>query len=314
MTGYGQLDGQWEQAVCTMMQDKVVGLGRLRFTMVLLHVQHTIQSYPDAAIKKLKLLQDKIEQWKTSDACEQLEKCFLLKELHIGCRSEVLPMWTGLVFASSRKKDAIVTRAPPHWASFASFITPKDQGWGELLDSKLVNPGDTILSPGRGKNMDRSALVQSDGTLLEDHSSTTWIDPVAFCLSNNGWKKSATFLIDRNRMAHCARMRGGTEDACESLFELRIEARKRNSLEGDEEHRRLYSRNNLKPGIGARVQVRFDVDRKIRWFTAQLIDFDKTTREWTIKLDICEEATQSQRECDGCCECVHQLQSGTKHW
>ena len=95
IAGYGQDDGRWEHAVCNMMQNKVLGLGRLLFSMVLLHIQKTIQSHPDAAMDKLKLLETKIEQWKSSDetsgdAAQQLEQRYLLKELRIGCRSQQL--------------------------------------------------------------------------------------------------------------------------------------------------------------------------------------------------------------------------------
>jgi len=107
VAGYGQEDGRWEQAVCNMMQDKVLGLGRLLFSMVLLHVQKTIQVHPDAAMDKLKLLETKLEQWQSSGktsggAAQQLEQRFLLKELHVGCRSQQLPMWAGLVSARTR--------------------------------------------------------------------------------------------------------------------------------------------------------------------------------------------------------------------
>ena len=198
--------------------------------------------------------------------------------------------------------------------NFKNFTTPKDQGWGELLDSKLVKPGDTILPPGRGENKDRSAVVQSNGTLLEENTRKSWEDPVAFCVSNNGWKKSMSFLKDRNRFGHCTRVRGGKEDVRPSLCELKIEARKRNSRGGDEGPPSSAAPNNLKPAIGARVQVRFDVDKKIKWFTAQLTDFDKTKCEWTIKLDICEDDSESQSFCDGCGDCVHHLASGTRDW
>jgi len=97
ITGFGQKDGSWEQDVFKMMQDKTLGLGRIMFTVVLLHVQQRIQSSPDTAIEELKLLQDKIEQWQTLDASEQLEQRFLLKQLRIGCRSQEFPTWTGLV-------------------------------------------------------------------------------------------------------------------------------------------------------------------------------------------------------------------------
>jgi len=104
MAGYGQEDGQWEHAVCNMMQDKVLGLGRLLFSMVLLHIQKTIQGHPDAAMDKLKLLETRLEQWQSSDelsgdAAQQLEHRFLLKELRIGCRSQQLPTWAGRVSA-----------------------------------------------------------------------------------------------------------------------------------------------------------------------------------------------------------------------
>jgi len=74
--------------------------------------------------------------------------------------------------------------------------------------------------------------------------------------------------------------------------------------------------NNLEPAIGAHVEVRvqFAVDKKIMWFKAQIIDFDKTTHEWEINLDVCEDVEKRQRKCDGCRECVYQLESGTTDW
>jgi len=194
--------------------------------------------------------------------------------------------------------------------SFDSLTTPKDQGWGQLLESRWVKPGDTIRPPGRGENKDRRALVQDDGTLLEEDASTTWIDPVAFCVSSNDWKESVTFLKDRNRIGHCTRVRGDEEV---KLSELKIKARK--SLEGDKRAPSSAAPENLKPAIGARVQVRFDVDGKgtIKWLEAKLTDFDNSTREWKIKLDVCV-CVPSQTECNGCHECVFQLESSTRDW
>ena len=63
IAGYKHKDGRWEQAVCNLMQDRTLGLGPLLFTMVLLRVQQTMQSSPDALIEKLKLLENKLEQW-----------------------------------------------------------------------------------------------------------------------------------------------------------------------------------------------------------------------------------------------------------
>jgi len=51
ITGFGQKDGSWEQDVFKMMQDKTLGLGRIMFTVVLLHLQQRIQSSPDTAIR-----------------------------------------------------------------------------------------------------------------------------------------------------------------------------------------------------------------------------------------------------------------------
>ena len=103
ITGYEHKDGRWEQAVCNMMQDRTLGLGPLLFTMLLLYVQQTIQGNPDTAIEKLKLLEDKLEQWQTSDAGQQLEQRFLLKEIRIGCRCQQLPTWTGLVSVEAER-------------------------------------------------------------------------------------------------------------------------------------------------------------------------------------------------------------------
>ena len=48
-----------------------------------------------------------------------------------------------------------------------SFKQRKDQGWGALLDERLVEPGDTICPPSRSENKGRSsAIVQSNGTFF----------------------------------------------------------------------------------------------------------------------------------------------------
>ena len=87
--------GSWEQAVTNVMKDQT--LGRLFFDIVLVHVQESFQTSPDTAMEKLKQLKDTIEQWQPSNAGEQLEQHFLLKELLIGCSSQEPQTWTGLV-------------------------------------------------------------------------------------------------------------------------------------------------------------------------------------------------------------------------
>jgi len=122
--------GSWEQAVCKTMKDHT--MGRLFFGIVLKHVQDSYHSSPETAMDKLKVLEDRIKQWQTSNAGEQLEQRFLLKELLIGCRSQQLPTWTGVVSSMDyfHRRDKRQSRTDVYnvnaMGDMKSVIVPKD--------------------------------------------------------------------------------------------------------------------------------------------------------------------------------------------
>jgi hypothetical protein len=191
------------------------------------------------------------------------------------------------------------------------FKQPKDQGWGDLLELGLVKPGDTISLPSRGENKGRHALVQGDGKLLEN-GGDMWIDPVAFCVRNNGWRESYGYLKDRNRFSNCTRICKTTKEE-EKLRNLKDAIRGRQSSQGDKEP----PKTNLKPVKGAWVKVRCDVDqREIRWLDATLRDYNKETGEWDIKLRFCIMARKNRAgQCPGCPEgCLYHLAEDDKGW
>ena len=145
--------------------------------------------------------------------------------------------WSAKVFdamkANHARKHCIGSLAP---SDSGSFKRQKDQGWGELLHSKLVKPGDTICPPRSRGNKGRQAQVQHDGKLLEN-GTESWIDPVAFCVRNNSWKESDSFLKDRNRFSNCIRICANTQEE-ERLHVLKDEARgfDRGRQTDDEDH------------------------------------------------------------------------------
>ena len=207
----------------------------------------------------------------------------------------------------------------------SSFVTPKDQGWGLLLDAGIVQAGDVILPPGKGAQKRRRAIVQSDGELLEG-PSTRWRDPVAFAVEDNEWRESESFLKHRNKFSNCAHLRAGDgDDGGQKLSDLKHAARnrRRSSSGGIEEsfsrtsrHRPGASGKVLHPAIGARVLVRCEIkdddddDETVDWFDAKITGFNKRTGEWDIKLDYCDNAP----DCTGCGECKYQLASDTSTW
>ena len=188
-----------------------------------------------------------------------------------------------------------------------SFVTRKDQGWGRLLDSKRVKAGDTICPPCRGENKERRAVVRSDGKLLEN-GTDVWKDPVAFCVRNNDWRESSSFLRDRSRFLNCIRICKDTRDE-DRLSDLKAGRRSRSS-QGDQGP----PSTNLKPVRGAVVKVRFEEDEEITWLQGKLTDLNKETGEWSIKLDSCDGAQESQGECNGCNECVWELAPDDRSW
>ena len=176
----------------------------------------------------------------------------------------------------------------PHVAG--SFKERKDQGWGELLDERLVEPGDTIFPPSRSENKGRRAVVQSNGKLLENGVDVAWIDPVAFCVRNNEWKESGCYLKDRNRFLSCTRF-GAKSGEVEKLSDLKEETRKRQrGSQGDEEvPKNISDTSHLPPVKGAIVKVRLENEHGvIGWQDAKLTKYIKETGEWKIKLDVCD--------------------------
>ena len=206
-----------------------------------------------------------------------------------------------------------------------SFKQRKDQGWGELLDKRLVEPGDTICPPSRSENKGRSVVVLSNGTLLENGVDVAWIDPVAFCVRNNKWKESGSYLKDRNRFLSCIRIcaKSGEEeklsDLKEKLSDLKEETRKRQrGSQGDEEVPKTISDTSLVPVKGAIVKVRLENEHgEIEWQDAKLTKYIKETGEWNIKLDVCDgimSPGESRGQCRGCSECVFKLAQDDRGW
>ena len=216
--------------------------------------------------------------------------------------------------------DMIANHARKHCAGNSvpsysgSFERKKDQGWGELLDSKFVKTGDTICAPRRPRSRSskgRYAEVQRDGTLLEN-GTERWIDPVAFCVSNNTWKESGSYLKDRNRFSNCTRICASTKQE-EKLRDLKDEARGRyHDSQGDDEESHA---TNLAPVQGATVKVRMEVDKaKIVWLDGKLTKRNKNG-EWDIKLQFCAEAPEErQGQCHGCSECLFKLALDDRGW
>ncbi len=214
-----------------------------------------------------------------------------------------------------------------------SLKQPKDQGWGELLDERLVEPGDTICPPSRSENKGRSAVVQSNGTLRENGVDVAWIDPVAFCVRNNDWKESGSYLKDRNRFLRCIRVGAKSREEeklselKEKLSDLKEETRKsQRGSQGDEEVPKNSSdTSHLTPVKGAIVMVRLENEHgAIEWQVAKLTKYIKETGEWEIKLDVCDGSSrrksrvlspgESQGQCRGCCECVFKLAPNDRGW
>ena len=230
-------------------------------------------------------------------------------------------------------KPGRATTRPNVGGNVDSFVTHKDQGWGLLLDFGLVKPGDFILPPGGVANKDRKTVVQDDGTLSEDGRS--WRDPVAFLVRNNGWRQFGEYLKHRNRFSNCTRSRPehlrveDGDDAAIKLSELKHRARKQQGFVARDEGKlfrgssecRLPA-NSLKPVIGSVVNVRCDVashepdddDSAVEWFPGKITDYNQDSREWTIKLDVCDNPDRADEECTGCSECMYQLAFETKAW
>jgi hypothetical protein len=194
-----------------------------------------------------------------------------------------------------------------------------------LLDKRLVEPGDTICPPSRSENKGRSVVVLSNGRLLENGVDVAWIDPVAFCVRNNEWKESGSYLKDRNRFLSCIRIcaKSGEEeklsDLKEKLSDLKEETRKRQrGSQGDEEVPKNISDKSLLPVKGAIVKVRLENEHgEIEWQDAKLTKYIKETGEWNIKLDVCDgimSPGESRGQCRGCSECVFKLAQDDRGW
>ena len=196
-----------------------------------------------------------------------------------------------------------------------SFRQKKDQGWGELLDLKRVKRGDTICPPPKSRNnKGRQAQVQHDGSLLKNDTESC-IDPVAFCVRNNSWKESDSFLKDRNRFSNCIRICANTQEE-ERLHVLKDKARgfDRGRQTDGEDHHVRQGATNLAPVQGATVKVRMEVDKKIMWLDAKLTRLNENGA-WDIKLQFCDEAPKErQGQCTGCSGCLFKLAPDDRGW
>ena len=81
--------------------------------------------------------------------------------------------------------------------------------------------------------------------------------------------------------------------------------------------------NSLKPALGAVVNVRCEVtshqpdddDGEVAWFSGKITNYNQDSREWNIKLDVCDKPDSAgEPECTGCSECMYQLAFETKAW
>ena len=68
------------------------------FTSFLEYIrERQMKDMPRSGIEEI---EEKVKEWQPSGARAQLEQQLLLKEVHIGRRSEEFPSWTGVMSAS----------------------------------------------------------------------------------------------------------------------------------------------------------------------------------------------------------------------
>jgi hypothetical protein len=122
------------------------------------------------------------------------------------------------------------------------------------------------------------SLQQSHEKSCTRATTIFFLGAVAFCLKNNHWKNSPSFLKDRSRFLNCIRICKETLNE-ERLSDLKAGRPSRGS-QGDLE----LPLTNLKPVRGAVVKVRFEEDEEIKWLQGKLIDVIQATGQWIIKL------------------------------
>lgn len=129
--GYGDKDGKWEDNVAQVMQDDHLGLGSAFFPMILLQVQRMIESSPGNAVEELKILEEKVQQWKSSNVRAQLEEKLLLKEFCVGQRSQHFPTWTGVVSAQEVRSFGArpIPQRPVAFASGGASRGAGEKSW-----------------------------------------------------------------------------------------------------------------------------------------------------------------------------------------
>ena len=101
--GYGQKNGNWHRKISEIMQSETLGMGRVFFTNLLLHIRDRRMKLNTnniaGAQAQDRVFEHIIQQWQVLDEnCSvKLEQQLLLKEFRIGRRFQDLPTWTGIV-------------------------------------------------------------------------------------------------------------------------------------------------------------------------------------------------------------------------
>jgi hypothetical protein len=96
--GHDCKDGRWLQHVFEGMRNETQCLGRFMFTSFLEYIRE--RQMKDMSRSGIEEIEEQVKEWQPSGARGQLEHQLLLKEVHIGRRSEELPSWTGVMSAS----------------------------------------------------------------------------------------------------------------------------------------------------------------------------------------------------------------------
>ena len=149
----------------------------------------------------------------------------------------------GTTGESPRRKDCVNS---PRGEGKRNFTNPKDQGWGLLLNSGLVDIGDTIVPP---KQNSREGIVLKDGKILERETQESWNDPIAFHVRDNDWKQSGSYNTDRQKIKLCKLARDGRLVTLGKLIK---------AVRGDKKNE-VAMRVMIKKVIGSRIQLKMNL-------------------------------------------------------